>query len=232
MLDLLKIVQTTPIPLILILAGIFFILLRFANKIGGFIEIDPSQRQWTLPIGLFLLTIGLLLNFASTRPSTPSTITPITSTPSTITPITSTPSTITPITSTRPISLPENSNILIYNASNDDRAHEDLKKHLLRLFPSLTVDAYLQWNGKWIMSKTRIYFLKSEYEKIAKDLIDWLPGDQDIIDYYDQLDNPRYFKDKPSGSLTQMIKIDKERDLLFFIGEDYEVVNTAFSKLR
>ena len=61
--ELIKAVQSTPVPLLLILAGILFILLRFVTKIAGAIEVDPEQRKWTIPIGLFLLTIGLILNF-------------------------------------------------------------------------------------------------------------------------------------------------------------------------
>jgi hypothetical protein len=51
------------VPLLLIAAGILFILLRFVTKIAGAIEVDPSQRKWTIPIGLFFLTVGLILHF-------------------------------------------------------------------------------------------------------------------------------------------------------------------------
>jgi hypothetical protein len=68
MVELIKSVQSTPVPLLLILAGILFILLRFVTKIAGAIEVDPEQRKWTIPIGLFLLTIGLILNFFPVHP--------------------------------------------------------------------------------------------------------------------------------------------------------------------
>lgn len=86
-------IQKTPLPTILILAGLFFLLLGFVTKIGGIIEVSPEQKRWTIPIGLLVLTIGLVLNFATPAPDTTSTPT-ITRSPVT-TPTPNTPSTPT-----------------------------------------------------------------------------------------------------------------------------------------
>ena len=64
--NLVKILQETPIPLLFILAGLFFLLLGFVTKVGGVIEVDPSQRKWILPVGFFLLSIGLVITFKPT----------------------------------------------------------------------------------------------------------------------------------------------------------------------
>lgn len=60
-------IQKTPIPIILIVAGLFFLLLGFVSKLGGIIEVSPEQKRLTIPIGLLVLTIGLLLNFTPAR---------------------------------------------------------------------------------------------------------------------------------------------------------------------
>jgi hypothetical protein len=63
----------------LIVAGLFILVLAFVTKIGGIIEVSPEQKRWTIPTGLFLLTIGLILNFATIPPpATPPTTLPTT----------------------------------------------------------------------------------------------------------------------------------------------------------
>ena len=73
-----KAIQDTPIPMILILAGLLFLLLGFVNKLGGIIEVSSEQRKLTIPIGLLVLTIGLVLNFipSNNNPSNPAYIPP------------------------------------------------------------------------------------------------------------------------------------------------------------
>ena len=67
--DVLKVVQETPIPNLLIAAGLLFLLLGFVNKLGGFIEVSPEQKRLTIPIGLLVLTVGLVLSMRITTPS-------------------------------------------------------------------------------------------------------------------------------------------------------------------
>ena len=40
--DLIKAIHDTPIPNLLIAAGLLFLLLGFVNKLGGFIEVSPD----------------------------------------------------------------------------------------------------------------------------------------------------------------------------------------------
>ena len=62
--DLVKGIQSTPIPTMLIVVGLFILVLAFVTKIGGMIEVSPEQKRWAIPIGLFVLIIGLVLNFS------------------------------------------------------------------------------------------------------------------------------------------------------------------------
>jgi len=61
---IIKAIQTTPLPTILISAGVFIIILAFVTKIGGVIEVSQEGKRWAIPVGLFLLFIGLALNFS------------------------------------------------------------------------------------------------------------------------------------------------------------------------
>jgi hypothetical protein len=64
--DFIKTLKDTPIPTILVWAGLFFLLLPFVSKIGGVIEVQPNQKRSAIFIGLLLLTIGLTLNLTPT----------------------------------------------------------------------------------------------------------------------------------------------------------------------
>ncbi|WP_017301307.1 hypothetical protein [Nodosilinea nodulosa] len=59
--DIIEALKNTPIPTLLIFAGLFFILLAFVSKVGGFIEVQPAQQKWAAPIGIALLVFGLIL---------------------------------------------------------------------------------------------------------------------------------------------------------------------------
>ena len=67
--EIIKILKDTPVPSLLILAGLFILILAFVTKIGGVIEVSSDQRRWAIPTGLFVLVIGLILNFYSVYPS-------------------------------------------------------------------------------------------------------------------------------------------------------------------
>lgn len=68
----LQALQNTPIPNLLVLAGLLFVLLGFVNRLGGFLEVSAETRKLTLPVGLFVLTIGLLLSLFPLEPGNPS----------------------------------------------------------------------------------------------------------------------------------------------------------------
>ena len=61
MVDLLTSLKDTPLPTLLILAGLFFLLLSVVAKLGGAIEVNPAQQKLAMAIGLFLLIIGLVV---------------------------------------------------------------------------------------------------------------------------------------------------------------------------
>ncbi len=82
--DLVKAIQSTPIPTMLIVAGLFILVLAFVTKIGGIIEVSPDQKRWAIPTGLFLLAIGLVLNFTTIPPTTPLPTSPTTASPTTL----------------------------------------------------------------------------------------------------------------------------------------------------
>lgn len=56
--------KNTPLPILLVLAGVFLIVLAFVTKIGGIIEVQPSQKGPAIVIGLLLLVVGIVLNSA------------------------------------------------------------------------------------------------------------------------------------------------------------------------
>ncbi len=75
--EIINALANTPIPTVLIFAGLFFILLTFVSKVGGVLEVQPAQQKWSAPIGIALLVLGLILALntapadTSNRDSTP-----------------------------------------------------------------------------------------------------------------------------------------------------------------
>lgn len=65
-------IQNTSIPHLLIITGLLFLLLGFVKKLGGLIEVSSEFKKWTIPIGLVVLVIGLILSFIPSL-STPKT---------------------------------------------------------------------------------------------------------------------------------------------------------------
>jgi len=65
--ELISSLKDTPLPILLVLAGLFFLLLSVAAKVGGAIEVSPTQQKIAIPIGLSLLSLGIILNFQSPK---------------------------------------------------------------------------------------------------------------------------------------------------------------------
>jgi len=59
--EIINALTNTPIPTVLIFAGLFFILLAFVSKVGGVLEVQPAQQKWSAPIGIAMLVLGLIL---------------------------------------------------------------------------------------------------------------------------------------------------------------------------
>ncbi len=69
--DLIRTVSQTPLPTILVLAGIAFWILAIAGSLAGKITIDPS-RQWAAgAVGSAFVGLGLILFFVSGQKATP-----------------------------------------------------------------------------------------------------------------------------------------------------------------
>lgn len=95
--DILSAISVTPLPTILVIAGILFLFLAIVGKFGANIAVDPKKQRFAGMLGSVLLVGGVALYFL--RPSTPSpTPTPIiTQTPS------ATPSPVVPAPTISPV---------------------------------------------------------------------------------------------------------------------------------
>ena len=62
MLEIIKALDTlknSPIPNILVIAGIAFIFFAFAGTIGENIQIDQSSKKWSIVVGIVMLFLGI-----------------------------------------------------------------------------------------------------------------------------------------------------------------------------
>jgi hypothetical protein len=66
--DVIDAVKETPIPNLLIAAGLLFLLLGFVTRLGGFLEVSPEQKKLAIPIGLLVLSVGLVLSVQTSAP--------------------------------------------------------------------------------------------------------------------------------------------------------------------
>ena len=57
--DILQILVDTPIPTLLILGGLVFLLLSIADKVYGKIEVAEERKKYALSVGFLLLGSGL-----------------------------------------------------------------------------------------------------------------------------------------------------------------------------
>lgn len=49
------------VPRLLIIFGLVFIFLGFVDKIGGFLEVSPIYKKFTVPVGIVLLIFGFFM---------------------------------------------------------------------------------------------------------------------------------------------------------------------------
>lgn len=61
--ELLQELGATPLPQIFIVAGLFFLVLSIANKLGTKIDINPKRQGQAVIIGVILIVVGLLLYY-------------------------------------------------------------------------------------------------------------------------------------------------------------------------
>ncbi|MEM4203973.1 MAG: hypothetical protein QXS54_07890 [Candidatus Methanomethylicaceae archaeon] len=69
MVEILKTLRDTPLPSILVIGGLVFLLLPFLKKTGGAIEIETSNKIGAAFIGMVLLTSGIGLYLLPTVPA-------------------------------------------------------------------------------------------------------------------------------------------------------------------
>src|SRR5215472_8840591 len=62
--DVLLAMKDTPLPTILVIAGIFCLLLSVTSQFTGKITVDPTQRFWARLAGAALVVIGIGINYA------------------------------------------------------------------------------------------------------------------------------------------------------------------------
>jgi hypothetical protein len=68
--------KDTPIPTILVVAGIVFLLLAIAGQLAGRIVVAPERQRWAAVIGGGLLAIGVALYVIPQWPAVPSSTPP------------------------------------------------------------------------------------------------------------------------------------------------------------
>ncbi|CAJ7135601.1 Uncharacterised protein [Burkholderia pseudomallei] len=68
--SVLNALKDTPVPTILVVAGVFFLLLSVVDKLAGRINVAPDLRKRATLIGLCLLVAGIGLQFSSRYPGT------------------------------------------------------------------------------------------------------------------------------------------------------------------
>lgn len=109
--------------------------------------------------------------------------------------------------------LPENTNILIFNASKLSNAHI-IFENMIRKNSSLSnISSTWEWMQRYEMEVTRIYYLNDKAKLLANSLNSVLLGRKQVIDYREQ---------------SIMGGIREDRDLVIFVGND--LVTTLIPK--
>ena len=66
--------KDTPIPNVLVLGGLAFLLLAVAGQVAGKIDVPPARQKWAALIGTLLLVSGVILYLIPSSPPSPNTI--------------------------------------------------------------------------------------------------------------------------------------------------------------
>lgn len=80
----LKLLRETPLPSILVIGGIVFLLLSVLQKAGTSVETKPGKEKFSIFVGIVLLLSGISLYLVPPSQSTASVATPTNSSPSTV----------------------------------------------------------------------------------------------------------------------------------------------------
>ncbi|MBN3962449.1 PAN domain-containing protein [Nostoc sp. NMS8] len=63
---ILNVIKDMPVPTIVIVVGLLFLILGIVNKFGT-LEVSSQQRQLAIFLGLFLLVVGIILGFVAIK---------------------------------------------------------------------------------------------------------------------------------------------------------------------
>ena len=121
-----------------------------------------------------------------------------------------------------PPKFPEHANILFLDATNDRRGAA-VKEAFPKRFPDTVCYYHEDWAKRWVMDRSRIYYIDQDCQLPCRELGRAIPGEQDVIDIdrQDEQHFPERPADLPPGSMKGF---DSERDVIFFIGRDHREI--------
>jgi hypothetical protein len=112
--------------------------------------------------------------------------------------------------------LPENLNVLVFDAANDPNAYTRFVRTLRREYPGIAVQSSSAWVNRYEMESSLIFYQGEDNRIYAFQLSDWFPGLQEVRDY----------QAKPGG----FFGFSPERDLVIFLGNDWPGILQALGE--
>lgn len=120
------------------------------------------------------------------------------------------------------LEIPVGTNVLLLDATSNSDGKQFFQK-LRKETKGLTIDFTAEWSDRYPMTKTRIYFMRPAFARVAYDLEDHWVGEQEVIDYENQAAKP--IVERPSPEKTgNMQGFDSKRDLVIFVGDDWKII--------
>lgn len=115
-----------------------------------------------------------------------------------------------------PVLLPENLNVLLFDAATDPNAYARVARALRHKYPGIAVQSNSAWVNRYEMESSLILFQGEKNRTYALQLSDWFPGPQEVRDY----------RAKPDG----FFGFSPERDLVIFVGNDWPSILEALGE--
>lgn len=119
--------------------------------------------------------------------------------------------------------IPEQENILVFDATKEKEVGLKLARCFQRVDDSLSVDYLKNWVNEWEMAHTRIYYQGDIHEQYARKIARKIPGIQYVINYNDQepyADDDMIWPDAPPDAFRYMGGMGQQRNLIVFVGAD------------
>lgn len=110
--------------------------------------------------------------------------------------------------------------ILVFDATGDSRLFGSMVQILKSAIQNSQITAQFEWKNKVHYRTTRVMWQGTENRIYAECIVDWLPGQQvsDVYIPYRSTHGARYFG------------INATRDIVVFIGRDYDSIIEAYEK--